>query len=235
MNRTNEYLHIVSAFTTPQRLRPSNFIKNPLGNLHADIQSLTSTVLTAPHTEVRGSIRSIEAQLARCDRLPTTYGDCKHVNDAISEYLSYSKQVGRLSLQKINDLYATRLKREQDHRKHYISTEEGQKEVKHNEMFVIHEQESVTRRESVLENRIEEQITEIGQIITDITLHIHAQGETLKRIDDMMVDNEGYLKGSVFNAKRTWDRIKGRRHGMIVYFIIWILILILIVLIKMIF
>lgn len=234
MNRTNEYNHIISSFATPQKQPPTQFIENPLASIQDDISELSLNLSKFTHSKIRSMINSIETRIKNCEELPMKYGQCKFVNESIAEYIINTKNFAKLSLQRIKDLYAARLKNETEKRKVYCS-EDGASASNKEGQFILQEQENIIQRENILQERIEDQITEIGQIFTDITLQIHAQGETLRRIDDMMVVNEGYLRNSDFNIRRTWDKVKGTRHGIIVYFIFWILILFVIFLFKKIF
>ncbi|TBU13210.1 hypothetical protein CWI38_0252p0040, partial [Hamiltosporidium tvaerminnensis] len=62
--------------------------------------------------------------------------------------------------------------------------------------LLIEENEIQNLRERVREN-IALQINELGQVVSDISLHVSMQGENLKRIDDLMGDSRGFVQKKI--------------------------------------
>ncbi|KAG0417065.1 Integral membrane protein sed5, partial [Dictyocoela roeselum] len=92
----------------------------------------------------------------------------------------------------------------------------------------IQEFENSQAKESIKHRKqdtLNMQITELGQIMADISLHISIQGESLSRIDDLVSRSDSVLDRTTHELKRTWRRVKNRRHAIFKFFIIWIFII----------
>ncbi|KAM0686570.1 hypothetical protein COBT_002206, partial [Conglomerata obtusa] len=89
-----------------------------------------------------------------------------------------------------------------------FNTEMQSLQMEENELTqrnVSHDQERINLERNAQE-RISHQITELGQIVCDITVQVEAQGERLRRIDDAVDDTEDYLKRSYYEINRLWNR-----------------------------
>lgn len=75
--------------------------------------------------------------------------------------------------------------------------------------------------------RIVNSITEIGQIVEDISIHVNLQEEQLKRIDDVLIKNNGWTKKAVNELNDIWDIMKSNRFTMIRFFAFWVLVVLL--------
>ncbi|ORD97337.1 hypothetical protein HERIO_794 [Hepatospora eriocheir] len=76
--------------------------------------------------------------------------------------------------------------------------------------------------------RIVNTITEIGNVLEDINIHVSLQEEKFKRIDDIIVNTESYSKRIIKDLGVIWNLISTRRQGFNIFFIFWFLIIILI-------
>lgn len=75
--------------------------------------------------------------------------------------------------------------------------------------------------------RIVNSITEIGQIVEDISIHVNLQEEQLKRIDDVLIKSNRWTRKAVDELNDIWDIMKSNRHTMIRFFVFWVLVVLL--------
>ncbi|KAG0439528.1 hypothetical protein DMUE_2369 [Dictyocoela muelleri] len=80
-------------------------------------------------------------------------------------------------------------------------------------------QENIKHRKQDILNM---QITELGQIMSDISLHVSLQGESLSRIDDIISKNDTVIDRTVYELDKTWRKIKNRRFTIYKFFVFWI-------------
>ncbi|KAL6120601.1 hypothetical protein NUSPORA_02642 [Nucleospora cyclopteri] len=73
--------------------------------------------------------------------------------------------------------------------------------------------------------RIVSSITEIGQIVEDIHLHVCLQEEQLRRIDDIVGKTDHFGKKTLNDLRETWEMLSGRRKNIIKFFCVWIFII----------
>ncbi|ELQ76825.1 SNARE protein SED5/Syntaxin 5 [Trachipleistophora hominis] len=76
------------------------------------------------------------------------------------------------------------------------------------------------------------QITEIGQLMSDISMHINIQGENLKRIDEVIERVDDNLFGGFREIEKVWNSVKGRRKSIGVFVAVWIVLILLYVLFR---
>lgn len=73
--------------------------------------------------------------------------------------------------------------------------------------------------------RIVNRISEMGDIMENISLHVSLQEMELKRIDDIMGKSEHFGQKTINDLKETWEMISGRRKTMIKFFMGWMLLI----------
>ncbi|EOB11471.1 hypothetical protein NBO_1157g0003 [Nosema bombycis CQ1] len=73
---------------------------------------------------------------------------------------------------------------------------------------------------------ITNQISEIGEIMEEIGIHVSMQEESFKRIDDLMIQTDDILSTSVSMLKKTLFNIKSVRGSIVKFFIFWFVIVI---------
>ncbi|TBT96571.1 hypothetical protein CWI39_3606p0010 [Hamiltosporidium magnivora] len=130
-----------------------------------------------------------------------------------------SKYLNRIEEQKKNEkLRRNRFSAEQENRT-VSETSEANNQLQTE--LLIEENEIQNLRERVREN-IALQINELGQVVSDISLHVSMQGENLKRIDDLMGDSRGFVQKSTHEINKTWNMIRNRRNTFIKFFGFWI-------------
>ncbi|KAI5151201.1 hypothetical protein ENBRE01_1967 [Enteropsectra breve] len=95
------------------------------------------------------------------------------------------------------------------------------------------EQKRTLNEETVQERkRIVKSISEIGQIVEDISIHVSLQEEKLKRIDDTMKRTEKWSKKASKEIKETWDIVNKDRRGLVIFFGIWLIIFLIVWIMK---
>lgn len=80
--------------------------------------------------------------------------------------------------------------------------------------------------------RIVRSISEIGQIVEDISIHVGLQEEQLRRIDDSMMHAEKWNRKTLAELRGLWETVSGNRKNILRFFGIWIIIFTLFWLIK---
>lgn len=84
-------------------------------------------------------------------------------------------------------------------------------------------------QEIIIKNRKQEylshQISELGQIMSDISLHINIQGEALERIDDVIIKSDNLIDRTVIEIEKTWRNIRDRRKTIFKFLIFWIILI----------
>lgn len=85
------------------------------------------------------------------------------------------------------------------------------------------------RREDYVEERrrIVNSITEIGQIVEDISIHVNLQEEQLKRIDDVLIKSDKWTRKALNELNDIWSIMKSNRSTMVRFFVFWVLVVLL--------
>lgn len=93
--------------------------------------------------------------------------------------------------------------------------------------LMIEEQETQQRNEFLEERkRIVRSISEIGQIVEDISIHVRLQEEQLKRIDDIVLESNKWSKKALNELDNVWFMVKSNRKVIIKFFAFWFLVII---------
>lgn len=91
--------------------------------------------------------------------------------------------------------------------------------------LMIEEQEIQHRNEFLEERkRIVRSISEIGQIVEDISIHVRLQEEQLKRIDDIVIESNKWSKKAFNELDNVWFMVKSNRKVIIKFFSFWFLV-----------
>ena len=98
---------------------------------------------------------------------------------------------------------------------------------------LLEEQQNSIREDFMHERRrIVKSISEIGQIVEDISIHVSLQEEQLKRIDDVVMKTETYSKRALSELKEAWGTISQDRRTIIKFFVFWVLLTLLLFFLK---
>jgi len=85
--------------------------------------------------------------------------------------------------------------------------------------------ETIVNSESIQERqRISRQISEIGEIVEDISLQVCLQEENLKRIDHTMRNTEKWSKKAIGELEELWRMTRGNRKTMAIFFLFWFIV-----------
>lgn len=113
---------------------------------------------------------------------------------------------------------------------HEAESKSSMQSLSMHQQHKMHESTSTTKRQNY--TMLNTQITEIGQLMTDISMHINIQGENLKRIDEVIERVDDNLFGSFREIERVWDSVKGRRRTIMWFVALWIVVVLLYVLFR---
>lgn len=80
----------------------------------------------------------------------------------------------------------------------------------------------VTKERIQERQRISMQISEIGQIMEEISVHVSLQEESFKRIDDLMGTSDALISGSLELMKKTWENVANTRPAIVKFLLFWI-------------
>lgn len=102
------------------------------------------------------------------------------------------------------------------------------------QFMVLEEQQQSRQREEFLEERrrIVKSISEIGQVVEDISIHVSLQEEQLKRIDEIVTKSETWGKKALREIKETWEMTNYNSNTMVKFFAFWIIVFLLFWFIK---
>lgn len=90
------------------------------------------------------------------------------------------------------------------------------------------QQDAVLMENEVVTERIKErqkismQISEIGQIMEEISMHVSLQEESFRRIDDLMGTSDTLIAGSLDLMRKTWENVSGTRPAIIKFVAFWV-------------
>lgn len=91
--------------------------------------------------------------------------------------------------------------------------------------LIIEEEKQKTHYEhyefSQERRRIVKSISEIGEIVEDISIHVSLQEEQLNRIDMALAETEKWSKRAINELNETWLVVKSDRKFMYKFFIFW--------------
>lgn len=100
-------------------------------------------------------------------------------------------------------------------------------------VMLIDETKQQISQESIQERRrIVRSISEIGQIVEDISIHVSLQEEQLRRIDDSLIKTEKWNKKALNELIETWEIARENRPFMIKFFIFWAIVFLMFWLLK---
>ncbi|KAF7702665.1 hypothetical protein CDIK_0487 [Cucumispora dikerogammari] len=94
---------------------------------------------------------------------------------------------------------------------------------------LVVEQNYTKKRDFTL---INSQITEISQIMEDLTTQINLQGIKVVKIEELRQSSKTHIQKTFFEVEQKWRNVTNRRKIIILYFILWFIILIFFCLIK---
>ncbi|KAG5859698.1 hypothetical protein KMI_05g08810 [Encephalitozoon hellem] len=229
MDRTDEFVKIIRATLIPQQGRP---------------------LLSSPYTKAFEIDAAIEKTLSEIDRMLSkerVYESftlqskidkaCELVGrmrDAIGLETRYRNDQEAMSYTNLEGMIKNRVSRYNIKLKEFINrrNERAQAVSERRKEFdsgcsreyqdtVLMENEVVTERIKERQ-KISMQISEIGQIMEEISMHVSLQEESFKRIDDLMATSDSLISGSLDLMKKTWENVSGTRPAIIKFVVFWL-------------
>ncbi|AFN83015.1 putative syntaxin-like protein [Encephalitozoon romaleae SJ-2008] len=229
MDRTDEFVKIIQTTLIPQQGKP---------------------LLSSPYIEAFEIDTMIERTLSEISRMldkERVYESftLQSKIDRASELVGKMRDVARLEMRCRNDQeaasyanlegmiknrvsrYSIKLKEfinKRNERRQAIS--ERRKEFD-SECSLEHQDTVLMEREVVTERikerqKISMQISEIGQIMEEISMHVSLQEESFRRIDDLMATSDSLISGSLDLMKKTWANVSGTRPAIIKFIAFWV-------------
>lgn len=224
MDRTNEFNHLVTSFEIPQK-KPTQSV--PETGLSSTLEEI-DTILERLERQGAYERHVAEQKMRRVALLLEKY---KRNKDS-SRNVSAQNDNENLHVRNLKEIQAQKYTRMMVRYNNLVKhrTERAVTDVKRRESFsytgteqsqMLLEEEKQQDSE-IMRNRMTTQMNELGQLVTDISLHVSLQGEEIRRIDELVTASEGFIKDSVFEIGRVWEGISDRRKRMIKFFSFWI-------------
>lgn len=241
MDRTKEFLAIVQLSQIPQQPKNSidfyykiHKIKKQIDDAFVQISKVTSYE----------SFRTIPL-LKSCADLLETLRNVKINEDVSRDHLEVVQNLKSLvnttclTYQlRLNEI-KRKLNPENKHRRNEttVNQEDSHSDIRQrngttgqglSQDLLMQEHENVQEQEQTQERkRILRSITEIGQIVEDISIHVRLQEEQLKRIDDIVIKSDRWLKKTTSELRDYWDMVRSGRGRMIRYFVFFVIVVLL--------
>lgn len=223
MNRTNEFNHLITSLEIPQSAPPVPAPKTDFSSVFEEINTL---------------LRSLEKQDGY-ERY-VTENKMKKVFELMEKYreatnafkITPGNENEGVHLRSLKEMLANKHTKMMI-RYHRVAKKKEEKvfgDTKRRETFSYSEpvlsqvllDDKDHAANDMLRKRMVTQMNELGQMVTDISLHVNLQGEEIKRIDELVEGSEGFIKESLYEMNRVWDRVSVRRKRMLKFFAFWI-------------
>lgn len=213
MDRTNEYLKLIEYSLTTQKKISLYTNKNTFSEIE--------TILSFLEKQKNLDKFVIEQKIKKI----------KNLISSLNSHTNPQNENEKLHLKNVKEITDTKIK------KYLLKINKLSKqtndtlieEKKRRESFVVDlEQEQTFERkhvqvDDVLKKRMIAELNELGQIVSDISLHVSLQGEEIRRIDEVVTESGNFIKDAHYEIVKTWDRISDQRKRMIKFFCFWIL------------
>lgn len=239
MDRTREFQLIVQSTEIPQKTQRENTFYlevdkkyKEIAGILSDLSKLTSydsykmqSLLTRGYTALN------EYKQFPIDENVT--GDYKEVINSLKSIIKNNSLKTTLKLNELSRKLAREQTKVESHatkRNNSVILDEqnGQKTQNtftqaQQAVFMDEVQENKQKDEFLSERRrIVKSITEIGQIVEDIAIHVCLQEEQLKRIDEVVAKSEHWSKKALNEIRETWEMTSANTKTMAKFFIFWI-------------
>lgn len=235
MNRTNEFNKIVQTTNIPQKT--VNKVKSTLIDLFENEKLIKNKILELLKCQyemynVRNKINEIQKMCQNLlDELKAFHSEYSNSQEEEVYEKIYNLLKGRVSEYKLEVIsYLRKIEN-----KEKINKERRNKFVHMEDKSPIpsftqtsQQQEILIEENSVrLRNQeINQQISEIGNLMEEIGIHVSLQEENFKRIDDLMEQSDKFLDSSIYILKRGIEGITSTRKSIIKFFMFWIVLVI---------
>lgn len=232
MDRTKEFLSLVQLTEIPQNpFSPTNFYTN-IYELKKKLEDSIGQISKVTSYESFRIVPLIENCSELLKELKNVYIEEKVSRDYLEVVQNLKSLINTIVLThqlKLNEI--KRKMKAKPNEKQNINTLESEKSQEkstqnrtvplQSQDVVIIEQESQHQDQEHLHERkrIMKSITEIGQIVEDISIHVRLQEEQLKRIDDIVITSDKWLKKASNELLDYWDYVRSGRGKIVKYFL----------------
>lgn len=213
MNRTNEYLKLIELTNILQEKIQTTKTKNTFTEIETSLSFLEKQK-TLDQFVTEQKLKKIKNLISDLKKDFTAKNESEkiHLQNVLeitdSKVKKYLLRINKLSRQRNASLV---------------------EDVKRREAFTAHlEQEQVLEKkidqeENVLRKRMITQLNELGQMVSDISLHVSLQGEEIKRIDEVVDESNNFVKEAIYEINKTWGRVSDQRKRIFKFFGFWLL------------
>lgn len=238
MDRTREFLLLAEATGVPQRKKAEKAYGS------AEVVSEAEKIVENIEKKARKGGVVDRKEMAEAENiLHTLYmyaedveGETEEIEKKISA--SVRKKYSKLSLRLSDALRAVQRANSQvaveqeigDAKRVHRKGSEIQQMYQDKEQKIVREEISTLRKREM--EAIETHINELGQMLTEVSMHIAVQGEQLERVDELFAGSKTALKKGSFELNHALAAISGRRRTIILIFSVFFFLLLLRVLIM---
>ncbi|KAF9761946.1 hypothetical protein NGRA_2320 [Nosema granulosis] len=243
MNRTKEFIKIVNSTNFPQKaLKDSDKEITKLFNIDneikLEIESLSSVISTNRIYEafrIQSRLENVKEKIYNQRKmLEVDFPDSNSQEaESFSTLLNILRSRTNKYTLRVNDLIRKKeeqQKTSQTRRTKFVDDETTRNDssVGRPEMDVvsIEQYEETTNIRYREREAITNHISEIGQIMEEIGIHVSMQEESFKRIDELMTQTDTVFDTSISLLRKTLSNIKSVRSSIIKFFIFWFFIVV---------
>lgn len=233
MDRTNEFAKIVVSTHIPQRQVSS--ASSPYTRVFEVDAMVRKALQELDRTLGKERIYESFTLQAKIDKVREQLQSMRGAMDAEMSYRNDQEAASYASLNGIirnrvarHLLKLTEVVRRKDSRAQAVEERRQRfdSEPQETQDVVLMESEEITERVRERQ-RISMQISEIGQIMEEISVHVSLQEESFKRIDDLMGTSDALISGSLDLMKATWENVTGTRSAIAKFFLFWVVLVLL--------
>lgn len=228
MDRSSEFLHLVDSLETPQS-KPSIFNSgSQISQMFSEINTLINLLEKGSSYEKYLSGEKIKKTLNLLEKYKVAINslDFSHNNDNeklhtknLKEMLKNLHSKMMIRFNKVCEKKREKISRDVERRSSFSYVESSDSSIYQSQIYEEKHQQANDR----LRKRLNVQMNELGQIVSDISLHVSLQGEEIRRIDDLVDNSQNFIKESLYEINKTWEKISMRRRRMIKFFSFWLL------------
>lgn len=238
MNRTKEFYDIVSATEIPQPKQEIHSFYGSVGKMYEEIVELINELENMNSYELFKIVPKIKRgydMIKQYKAIPINVSvgssDSLKCAKSLESIIHNNAMRATLRLNEINRRY--------NNIQQNIITDEKIESPRERRvgsdfsMVLMDEETKKEKNEFLLDRkRVSKSISEIGQIIEDISIHVSLQEEQLNRIDSVLVETEKWSKKALNELSETWDVVKTNRPFMFKFFGFWIFVFLIFFLLK---
>ncbi|KAM0672412.1 hypothetical protein CWI42_011710 [Ordospora colligata] len=239
MDRTDEYMRIVGSTRIPQQSRVD--IQSPYSKAFEMDAAARKMLGELENALEKGKVYESFTLQSKMDRVREFVKEMRNTSCAgenarndqeEASYCNLDAMIKHRAARHLLKLSELARKRESRHQEIVERRKDFDSEcIRECQDVVFMENEVTTERIKERQN-ISMQISEIGQIMEEISMHVSLQEESFKRIDEMMGTSDTLISGSLDLLRKTLENVSKTRSSIFKFFLFWLLLLLLIWLIR---